>query len=118
MEEIEVAGTVVLPIGDNVLQVDYVIWQNRAWLSPVYLEAFTGERRPLRLIAPRFLPGFNPPPGPDVLNIFQQVTLPMATLEQGFIPAELEPILEIVESPEVRIRRVDVQPLPSTEGTS
>lgn len=108
MDEIEVAGTVTLPIGANVMPVEYVIWQNRAWLAPIYLEAPNGELRPLRLIAPRFVPGFNPPPGPDVLNIFQQVPLSMATLEQGFIPAELEPVIEIVENPEVLIRRGDV----------
>lgn len=105
MEEIEVAGTVLLPIGAHVMQVDYVIWQNRAWLAPVYLESPNGQRRPLRLIAPRFAPGVVPPPGPDVLNIFRQMPLPMTTLEQGFIPAELAPILHIVENPEVLIRR-------------
>ncbi|MDX0530757.1 hypothetical protein [Sinorhizobium medicae] len=104
MEEIEVAGTVILPIGANVMQVDYVIWQNRAWLAPVYLEAPNGQRRPLRLIAPRFAPGFVPPAGADVLNIFQRMPLSMATLEQGFIPDDMMPILHIVENPNVFVR--------------
>lgn len=104
MEEIEIAGTVILPVGPNVLRVEYVIWQNRAWLAPVWLQAPDGIMRPIRLIGPRFAPGIVPPPGPDVLNIFQQMPLSHATLEQGFIPEEMAPILEVIENPNVFAR--------------
>lgn len=105
MEEIEIGGTVMLPVGANLLRVDYVNWQGRAWLAPIWLEEANGNtRRPLRLIAPRFAPGVSPPPGPDVLNIFQQMPLIQPTLDQGFVPAEMAPLLHIVENPNVFVR--------------
>ncbi len=93
----------MLPIGPSIMNVDYVFWQNRAWLSPIYIAAPNGEVRPLRLIAPKFAPGFDAPPGADVLNLFQQMHLTKAVLEQGYIPDDLAPILLIVENPNVLI---------------
>jgi hypothetical protein len=105
MEEIELCGTVTLPVGRSILSVDYVNWNNRCWLVPVWLEAPNGQtRQPLRLIAPKHAPGFTPPPGPEALNIFHQTPLTQHVLDQGFIPIDLAPILEIVESPPVFIR--------------
>ncbi len=105
MEEIELAGAVMLPIGSSIRPVDYVNWNNRSWLAPVWLEAPHGNtRQPLRLIAPRYAPGFTPPPGPEVLNLFQRVQLTQHVLEQGFVPDDLVPLVEIVESPPVFIR--------------
>lgn len=94
----------MLPVGPNVLQVDYVFWQDRAWLSPVWLQSPDGAMRPIRLIAPRFAPGIVPPPGADVLTFFQKIPLTQPTLEQGFIPEGMANVLHIVENPNVFVR--------------
>lgn len=105
MEEIEFGGTVTLPVGGSILSIDYVNWNNRSWLTPVWLEARNGQtRQPLRLIAPKYVPGFPPQSGPATLNIFHQMPLTQHVLDQGFIPIDLAAILEVVESPSVFIR--------------
>lgn len=104
MEVVPVQGSFLLPVGAEVLKVDYILWQNRAWLAPLYIE-HDGSIRPLRVIAPRWAPGSDPSPNPKLLEIFQQVHLTKAVLEQGHIPPDLAPLLEIVENPNVLIRR-------------
>lgn len=105
MEEIELAGQVILPVGGSMLRVDYINWQNRAWLAPIWLDAPDGKTRiPLRLIAPKYAPGFTAPPGPEVLQIFRQMPLTPHALDQGHVPADLATIVEIVENPPVFLR--------------
>lgn len=104
MEEISIEGQIALPVGARVLNVDYVAWQGRCWLSPVYIQAPDGAVRPLRLIAPRWAPGIKPIPGAGPLEIFQQMPLTQAVLDQGYIPNDLAPLVEIVENPNVLIR--------------
>jgi len=102
LEEIEIAGQVVLTMGGSVVTMDYVNWQNRAWLAPIWIEDIvSGRIRPLRLIAPRMAPGFTAPPGAGMLQIFQQMPLPGTVYEQGHIPDELSNMVEIVENPPV-----------------
>jgi hypothetical protein len=104
MQEVQIGGTVMIPVGNSIWTVAYVEWNNRAWLTPLWLQSSDGtKRRPVRLIAPKFAPGHTPIPGPDVLKIFQKFRLTAAVLEQGHIPAELGPIVEIVENPEIFI---------------
>jgi hypothetical protein len=45
-----------------------------------------------------------PAPGPEVLQIFRDLQLTQAVLDQGFIPDNLVPLVEIVESPAVFVR--------------
>ncbi|TBE67441.1 hypothetical protein [Rhizobium ruizarguesonis] len=102
MEEIEIAGQVMLPMGGGVVTMDYVNWQNRSWLAPVWIEDIaSGQIRPLRLVAPRMAPGFSAPPGPELLHTFQQMPLPESLYQQGHIPAELANLVMVVENPPV-----------------
>ncbi len=104
MEEIVIAGQILMPMGGAIMRVDYVEWQNRAWIAPIWIETPDRRtRRPLRLIAPRMAPGFAAPPGPEMLQIFTQMPLPAPTLEQGHVPYDLRNLVEIVENPPVFI---------------
>jgi hypothetical protein len=103
LEQIEIAGQIMLPIGASIMSVDYVFWQNRAWLSPIYIASPDGQVRPLRLIAPRMAPGYTAPHGADFLELFQKMPLTNAVLEQGFIPDDMTQFLHIVENPNVLI---------------
>ncbi|MGO8025846.1 hypothetical protein [Rhizobium leguminosarum] len=105
MEEVTIAGKVMVPVGGAVLMIDYVVWDNRAWLTPNWLENAAGTlRRPIRVIAPKMAPGFTAPSGADFLDIFTQTGLPQSVLDQGHIPPEFAPILEVVENPEIFIQ--------------
>ncbi|TLX12130.1 hypothetical protein [Rhizobium sp. MHM7A] len=102
MEQIEIAGQIMLPMGGGVVMMDYVIWQNRCWLVPIWLEPIAGGQiRPLRLIAPRMAAGYAAPPGPELLQTFQQMPLPESVYQQGHIPAEYANLVAVVESPPV-----------------
>ncbi|MGV4794097.1 hypothetical protein [Rhizobium sp. F40D2] len=102
MEEIEIAGQIMLPLGGSVVMMDYVNWQNRSWFAPVWLEDITtGQIRPLRLVAPRYAPGFTAPAGLEVLQIFQNMPLPESVYQQGHVPTELATLVEIIENPPV-----------------
>lgn len=102
MEEIEIAGRVMLPMGGGIVMMDYVNWQNRSWLAPVWIEDIaSGQIRPLRLIAPKMAHGFAAPPGPEFLQMFQQMPLPESVYEQGHIPDEFANIVVVAENPPV-----------------
>ena len=102
MEEIEIAGQIILPIGGGVVTMDYVNWQNRSWLAPIWIEPVAGGQiRPLRLVAPRMAPGFSAPPGPELLHMFQRMPLPESLYQQGHIPAEFANLVVVVENPPV-----------------
>lgn len=102
MEEVTIGGTILLPVGATICDVTFINWNNRSWLVPVWMQSPDGKiRRPLRLVGPRFAPGHTCPPGPDVLEIFQQIILPRSVLEQGHIPPELKPAVEIIENPAI-----------------
>lgn len=102
MPEVTIGGTVTIPVGAEILNVQWVEYDGRAWLTPLWIVAL-GEKtmRPLRIIAPRFAPGFDPIPGAEILKIFQQMPLTKSLLEQGVIPAELAPLVEVRENPDI-----------------
>lgn len=104
MEEVTIGGQVMVPVGGSVLLVDYVLWGDRAWLVPNWLEnASATMRRPIRVIAPKMAPGFTAPSGADFLGMFTQTGLPQSLLDQGHIPAEFVPLVHVIENPEIFI---------------
>lgn len=105
MEEVFLCGQVMIPSGSHILMVDYVVWNNRAWLTPNWLVNPAGTmRRPIRVIAPRMAPGHTAPAGADFLNVFTQMGLPRSLLEQGHIPADFARVVEVIENPEIFVR--------------
>lgn len=105
MEEVEVLGKITLPMGAAIVGMDYISWNGRCWLVPTWLVPPDGQTRiPLRLIAPRVAPGFDPLPGPEMLQMFSSVPLPAATYEQGHVPDNLRNSVDIVENPPVFAR--------------
>ena len=92
----------MLPVGGAMLQVDTIEFEGRYWLAPVWIVSPDQKTmRPLRLIAPKFAPGYAPPKGPEILEIFQEMPLPKTLLEQGAIPEELQPAVEVRENPDI-----------------
>lgn len=86
----------------EVLSIDIIHFEGRSWIAPIWLAPLGGsKRRPLRIIAPRFPLGVNLN-DPDLLqSFFQGVQLPRALLQQGFLPPELERLVEVRENPEI-----------------
>ncbi|QCJ00816.1 hypothetical protein [Agrobacterium larrymoorei] len=107
MKEIELAGWVLLPIGKTTMSIDYVNWQNRSWLVPAWVDvADKGIRLPTRLIAPRFVSGHTPPPGPETLEIFKRLRLPEIVFDANHSLDQLVPLIEIVERPALFMRSI------------
>lgn len=99
---VEIGGVVHLPIGGEVWLVEWIEYRGRAWLTPLWIASPDGKwRRPLRIIAPKFAPGHTPPPGPAILEIFQEMPLPASLLEKGVIPEELASLVEVHENPDI-----------------
>lgn len=89
-------------VGGQIWDIDFIEHDGRTWLVPLWSISPDGKsRRPLRLIAPRFAPGHKPAPGPEVLAIFRQMPIPAFLLEQGVIPPELAPLIEVRENPDI-----------------
>lgn len=105
MKEIELAGWILLPIGKDTVSVDYINWQKRSWLVPAWID-FSDKniKMPMRLIAPRFVPGHTPPPGPEILNIFTRLRLPEIVLDPNHKLSELAPLIDIIERPALFMR--------------
>ncbi|MGU9982334.1 hypothetical protein ACJ4V0_20055 [Phreatobacter sp. HK31-P] len=100
-EEIEIQGMVPAMSGPSVRMIEWVNFQNRAWLAPLWLPSRDAKwMRPVRLIAPKFAPGHSPPSGPEVLDIFQQVPIPEALLDSLAPQTVSTPLLEILENPQ------------------
>lgn len=56
MDEIEINGQVMLPLGGNIVMMDYVNWQNRSWLVPMRIEDIAAGRiGPFRSLLPEWL---------------------------------------------------------------
>ena len=108
VEEIEIQGTVHAISGSSIRVIEWVNFQNRAWLAPLWLPSHDGKwMRPIRLIAPKFAPGSTPLPGSEVLDLFQQVPIPEALLENLDPPGVDTPLLEILENPPAISRNPD-----------
>ena len=100
VEEIEIQGTVPTIAGPSIRMVEWVNYRNRAWLVPLWIPSHDGKwLRPVRLIAPKFAPGYSPLPGSEVLEIFQRVTIPEALLDSLGPQVGDTPLLEVLESP-------------------
>lgn len=100
--KVKIGGTISLPIDDAVEAIDWIEYQDRAWLVPVWIVAPDRKtQRPLRIIAPRFAPGYKPIPGMAILGHFRERPLPKALLEQGHIPPKLEQVVEVHENPDI-----------------
>ncbi len=86
----------------EVLSIDAIQFEGRSWIVPIWLAPLGGsKKRPIRIIAPRFPPGVNVN-DPDLLqSFFQGVQLPRALLKQGFLPQELERLVEVRENPDI-----------------
>lgn len=105
MKEIELAGWILLPIGGDTLNVEYINWQNRSWLVPSWIDLIDKNvKMPMRLIAPRFVAGHTPPAGPEILNIFTRLRLPEIVLDPNHKLAELAPLIDIIERPALYMR--------------
>lgn len=85
-----------------VLPMDAIQFEGRSWIVPTWLAPLGGStKRPIRIIAPRLPPGVNLA-DPDLLQTFLQgVQLPRALLLQGFLPPELERLVEVRENPDI-----------------
>lgn len=94
-----------IPVGSEIRDFDVIHHESRAWLVPRWLVSPDGKwLRPLRIVAPRFAPGYKPLPGLDVLRIFEQaVLLPASLLDRGVIPPELAAVVEVRESPDISV---------------
>ena len=89
----------------EVLEVDWINHDGRAWLVPTWILSPDGKMQtPLRIIAPRFAPGYDPIPGPDVLQFFQKIPVPKSLLDKGLIPKELKQLVEVRENPGIWFR--------------
>ncbi|MBY0363425.1 MAG: hypothetical protein K2X45_16090 [Phreatobacter sp.] len=100
-EEIEIQGMVPAMSGTSVRMIEWVNFQNRAWLAPLWLPSRDGKwMRPVRLIAPKFAHGHSPSPSADVLNIFQHLPIPEVLLDSLAPQAVGTPLLEILENPQ------------------
>lgn len=104
MDEVEISGAVVLPIDGCLMSIDYIEWQGRAWLVPIWIEDNEGCRRPARLIGPNFCPEGPPVRGPSILQIFREMPLTSVVLVRGAASGTYSPILEIIERPNVCVR--------------
>jgi hypothetical protein len=99
------AQTITVPVGDSILSIEWITYNGQAWLVPAWILSPDGKtQRPLRLIAPKFAPGVQPIPGPEMLGVFQQgILLTEALLERGEIPPQLEKLVEILEEPDISL---------------
>lgn len=71
MDEVDVAGQVILSVNDKISSMDYIAWKGRCWLVPRWAtETASGFARPLRLVAPRIAPRVKAPKGPEILQVF------------------------------------------------
>lgn len=99
---ITIEGNVPVLTDKGLRLVDWLEYDGRAWIADLWIVASDGKsQRPLRIIAPRFAPGFEPIPGPSVLQFFQTMQVPESLLEQGFVPSELAPLIEVRENPDI-----------------
>lgn len=101
--------TVMIMSGSDVLEMETIEFEGRYWLVPNWFLSPDGQTmRPLRIIAPRFAPGYKPIAGLAALEIFRALPLPKTLLEQGVIPSELSPVVEVRESPDIVVPNPDV----------
>ena len=86
------------------MSIDYVLWQGRAWLAPIWERLGSNARVPTRLIAPKFAVGIPPISCPRALQIFHEMPLSNAVVINGAIPDALSDVIEVIESPGVFVR--------------
>lgn len=100
--EVEIGGVIRLPVGSAFREIVWIEYLDRAWLVPLWIVSSDQQtRKPLRIISPRFAPGYTPLKGPDALRIFEGMLLPASLLERGEIPDELRPVVEVRENPDI-----------------
>lgn len=105
----EFGGKITILSDGNILSIEWVTFEGRAWVVPQWHVSPDKQfLRPVRIIAPRFAQGIAPPAGPDILQIFGQMQLPQTLLEQGVIPPDIAPVVEVRENPELAVRNPDV----------
>ncbi len=101
---------VVILSGPNILTVDAIEHEGRAWIVPNWIVSPDKKwMKPLRIIAPRFAQGSKPIPGFEALqHIFGAMQLPESLLERGQIPPGLAQLIEVHENPDIIVRNPDV----------
>lgn len=102
--EVEIEGTVVVQADDGKsYTVEWINFDNRAWLVPLWSVSDDDQWiLPVRLIAPALSPGQAPIPGVEVLRLLgKAVPLPISLLENAAEPAEVPPLLDILEGPRI-----------------
>lgn len=102
MEKVEIGGVALIPIGPHIHKVEWIIFENRAWLAPLWMLSIDQKMmRPVRIVAPRFAPGHTPPDGDEAFRLFVAVQLTDELLEQGIVPPELAALVEVREEPPI-----------------
>lgn len=102
MEKVEIGGVALIPIGASIHKVEWITFEGRAWLAPLWILSHDQKMmRPVRIVAPRFAPGYTPLAGDEVLRLFEAIQLTDALLEHGQVPPELTPLVEVREDPPI-----------------
>jgi hypothetical protein len=103
--KVKIGGVVRVLTDKEPRFVEWVEYDGRAWLAGPWLTAHDGKsQRPLRIIALRFAPGYEPIPGPEVLQFFERIQVPTSLLDQGYLPDQfdrLRPQIEVRENPDI-----------------
>ncbi len=98
---VKIEGQVSVQTDKGLRLVDWLELDGRAWIADSWIVAIGGKsQRPLRIIAPRFAPGFQMK-GRDALRIFEEMPIPDSLLAQGHLPDRLKPLIEVRENPDI-----------------
>lgn len=100
--KVKIGGTVRVLTDKESRFVEWVEYDGRAWLAGPWLIAPDGKsQRPLRIIALRFAPGYDPIPGPAVLQFFEKIPVPTSLLDHGYLREPLKSQIEVRENPDI-----------------
>lgn len=103
IEQIEIMGTVPVETDIDRRDVEWVTYRSRAWLAPLWIVSYDGQwLRPVRLIAPKWMPGHTPISGVEPLRLlWKSVPVPAILLDSAEAPEGEWPLLDILEGPQI-----------------
>ena len=104
------ANKTYVMVGPDVLQVDWIMHQDKAWLVPEWIPSPDGKLiRPRRIISLAMAAGYESYKlGETPLQWFQSNPIPQSLLDEGKAPAGLEKLIEIREDPEIWLPNPDL----------
>ena len=98
------ANKTYVMVGAEILNVDWIMHQDKAWLVPEWILSPDGKSmRPRRIISLALADGYSMKLGEAPLAYFQSNPIPKSLLEKGELPNGLEKAFEVLEEPEIWI---------------